>query len=212
MSLVQTLLVGAVGGVLTGGLAIVGVLVAAGRAADAAVKESARRDAEAEAADTRREAASERADARREATQQASDRRRDVAEHQRWSAEKRLAAYGECLAACEDWTDGAIDHAITRRVMGEIETDRSNTSLSPLISGASRALAIVRILGGREVRRAATALSRACSEVTKLCRECPLPSEAAFKDADESYVAARHDLMDAVRKELDWIVANDEPL
>jgi hypothetical protein len=83
MSFAETLLAGAVGGFVTGVLAIAGVLLGSRQASQVAVDSDKRRDASLEAADVRH----------------------DASEQQRWIQEKRLAAYSAFLAETDPQGD-----------------------------------------------------------------------------------------------------------
>jgi hypothetical protein len=179
LSFAQALVVGITVGVVTGGLAIIGVLITAGKAATAAA-----------AADVRRAKAAEAADARRSA-----------AEHQRWSREKRLAAYADFIASVETWKDQSIDRSIQRRVSGK-ET-LSATELLEGVRKAGRSATVLKLLASESVNNSAGELIACAVEIANLSSMSP-PTEASVVDgAKDRYYVAYHKLMREIRHELD---------
>jgi hypothetical protein len=201
----ETVLVGVISGLVPGTLGIAGIFVTSGRAAKAAERESARRDAEGEEADKRREAASEAADIRREAAQQAADRRRDIADHVRWSTDKRLAVYAEFIADADAWEQGASDHAISRRASGQTADADAGTEILKLMRIAGRSRGLLRILATESVENAAMHVTDVCVALTNLACQAGLPEQSIFDHSVAEYVIAFNTLREAIREELNIV-------
>jgi hypothetical protein len=179
MSLAETLLVGALGGLLTGGVAIVGVLVAAGKASTAAAQSDERRAAAATAADERRAAA----------------------EHQRWSRDQRLAAYADCLAEIGAWIDLTSERALARGVAG-IRVS-SVADLFSAARSAKRSYNLLKLLASADVDRAAGELLSRSVALSRLSTKSPAPEKTVITEAMRACAAANNRLLGAIQRELD---------
>jgi hypothetical protein len=169
----QTVLASAIGGLVTGILALFGVLIATGRAATAARDEAARR----EIAEHRRWAREERLTAysthladQEAVRDQASDidvahRMPSPADPSRWK---------------------------------ELQPE-----LLQRMRAASRSFDRVTLLGSEGVRIAFAEVSSAAGRLVELSSEEPLPAAEEFDGAENNFVAALQHAHQAVRRELD---------
>jgi hypothetical protein len=114
------------------------------------------------------------------------------------------------MADVEALREQASDRAIRRRVMGSSAKGATHASFLALRK-AARSYGLLAVMASDDLRRTADQLSGSANALNTLSGESPLPEEDVIDEANARYFVAYHELLRAMRHDLDLVPPADSP-